>query len=254
MMYATSLVMETCLRAGEIMLKNGAETYRVEDTIGRIARACDVKTAHSYVTPTGIFISLTGPEYENEQTKIIRISNRAIDLNKVTLVNDVSRKLALGSLTLHDARHMLDDIDSKPLIYHPWVQHVAAGVASGCLAIVFGGTIKDFAPAFIAGLLANVTLMSLNSIVSETRFVAEFIATIIAALSSILFFSLSFGEHLDFMIIGSLMPLFPGVAVTNSVRDIMAGDLVAGVARGAEAMLTALAIATGVSIVLAIFV
>lgn len=45
--------------AGRIMLKNGAETYRVEDTIIRICKSRkNIQYVDAFVIPTGIFISL----------------------------------------------------------------------------------------------------------------------------------------------------------------------------------------------------
>ena len=47
------------------------------------------------------------------------------------------------------------------------------------------------------------------------------------------------------IIVGSLMPFVPGVACTNGLRDYMAGDLVSGNSRIAEALLFAISIAIG---------
>ena len=56
-----------------------------------------------------------------------------------------------------------------------------------------------------------------------------------------------------FIIIGVIMPLLPGVALTNCIRDIMNGDLVSGSARLMEALLTGGCIAVGAGIVMLIF-
>ncbi len=48
---------KVCILAGKIMLVSGAETYRIEDTMSRIARAYGVKNPQSYSTPTGINFS-----------------------------------------------------------------------------------------------------------------------------------------------------------------------------------------------------
>ena len=49
----------------------------------------------------------------------------------------------------------------------------------------------------------------------------------------------------DTVIIGTIMLLVPGLAITNAVRDSIAGDLISGLARGAEALLIAVAVALG---------
>ena len=49
------------------------------------------------------------------------------------------------------------------------------------------------------------------------------------------------------------MPLLPGLDITNAIRDTVNGDLVSGVARTAEALLKAVAIAAGVGVVIALW-
>ena len=56
------------------------------------------------------------------------------------------------------------------------------------------------------------------------------------------------------VIIGNMMPLVPGVAFTNGLRDLINGDLVSGIARVVEAILIAFAIALGVGIALQLLV
>src|SRR5437762_1869247 len=77
--------LEVCLLAGKMMLQSGAETARVEDTMVRIAASCGFRESYSFVAPTVIVFSLVG----TEPAKVIRISERATDLRKITLVNDI---------------------------------------------------------------------------------------------------------------------------------------------------------------------
>ena len=58
--------------------------------------------------------------------------------------------------------------------------------------------------------------------------------------------------QIDKVIIGSIMLLVPGLVLVNAVRDLLAGDIVAGAARLLEAFLIALAIAAGTGISLLI--
>ncbi|GAA3332351.1 hypothetical protein GCM10020331_092110 [Ectobacillus funiculus] len=62
----------------KIMLQSGAETYRVEDTMTRIAASFGIHDSHSFVTPTGIIFSIEGMD----PTKFVRISDRSTDLEK----------------------------------------------------------------------------------------------------------------------------------------------------------------------------
>ena len=65
------LLMNTAILAGETMLKSGAETYRVEDTINRILKTSNAQTVETVVLMTGIFVTLddrqqTGPRAGDE--------------------------------------------------------------------------------------------------------------------------------------------------------------------------------------------
>jgi len=52
------------------------------------------------------------------------------------------------------------------------------------------------------------------------------------------------------IIIGAIMLLVPGVTIVNAIRDTIAGDLVAGIARGADAFSSAAGISVGVGLAL----
>ena len=45
------------------------------------------------------------------------------------------------------------------------------------------------------------------------------------------------------MITGAIMPLVPGLAITNAIRDIIAGDYLSGGARLFDAVVVAIALA-----------
>lgn len=240
-------IMEVCLLAGRIMLQSGAETYRVEDTMMRIASSFGAKESHSYVTPTGIMFSIESDE--STQTKLARITDRTTDLHKVTLVNSISRKISNGELTMADAYQELMDIKNSSPTYSVPIQIIAAAIASGCFLIMFNGTWSDFLPALVAGGTGLISFIYAQKLV-PIKFFSEFVASLIIGLLSLIFVNIGWGTELDKIIIGSVMPLVPGLLLTNAVRDLMAGHLVSGLSKGAEALLTAFAIGSGIAVVL----
>jgi uncharacterized membrane protein YjjP (DUF1212 family) len=242
-------IAQVCLLAGKIMLENGGETYRVEDTMIRIASAFGVPNSHSFVTPTGIIFSLDGPE---PTTRLIRISDRSTDLRKVTVVNAVSRRISLGELTVTEAYRLLEDIDKATPGYPVWFKITAAAVASGCFLIMFNGAWQDFIPAFLTG-GAGFSFLIYSHRVVPIKFFAEFLASLLIGTIACLFLKVGIGHDLDKMIIGSVMPLVPGLLITNAVRDLMAGHFVSGLSKGAEAFLTAFAIGAGIAFVLSLY-
>ncbi|WP_047982753.1 threonine/serine exporter family protein [Ornithinibacillus contaminans] len=232
--------------AGRIMLESSAETYRVEDTMNRIARAFDVKNPQSYVTPTGINFSVDQAEAAN----MMRIEKRTTDLYKIAAVNSISRRIAAGELSLDEALVVLKELAGKKFLYSNKLMVAIAAIASGCFTIMFGGIWADFIPSVIAGGVGFLGFLLFDKLV-EIRFISEFVASFIVGILAVLFVHTGLGVELDKIIIGAVMPLVPGLHITNAVRDLMAGHLVAGVSKGVEALLTAFAIGTGVAVVLA---
>ena len=106
------LLMDTALLAGQIMLKSGAETYRVEETICRILQTSGLATTETFATVTGLFATLADPTID-PITRIIRVSEKESNLGQVCAVNDISRKLCAGQLSVEDAYWRLLEIKER---------------------------------------------------------------------------------------------------------------------------------------------
>nr|WP_272945322.1 threonine/serine exporter family protein [Paenibacillus gorillae] len=241
-------ILRICLLAGKIMLQNGGETSRVEDTMMRIAAAYGYDNSHSYVTPTGILFAIDGTA---PATRLIRISERSTNLQKVTIVNDISRRICGDGMTPVEALSLLQETDTQPFAYPEWLRIATAALASGCFAIMFRGGWSDFMPAVLAGGIGFLLVVLLNRFV-PVKFFAEFLAAAAIGGTAVLLTQNGVGADLNIIIIGSVMPLVPGLHITNAVRDLMAGHLVSGLSKGAEAFLTAFAIGSGIAVVLSL--
>lgn len=239
------LALDCFLLAGRIMMESGAETYRVEDTMIRMAVSQNMVNSHCFVTPTGIMFSPS----EELATRFVRINNRSTDLERVALVNSVSRNLVSGEYTLQQAYDEMLMIDQTNYRSSIWVQTLAASMASACFFILLGGSWINLPFAFVIG---GIGFIIVEKILEETRvkIFAEFIgAFVIGILASLAVYS-GIATNLDTLIIGSIMPLVPGLLITNAVRDLMAGHFVSGLSKGAEAFLTAFAIGAGIALVI----
>ncbi|MGF9908010.1 threonine/serine exporter family protein [Brevibacillus porteri] len=244
---SSDLVMDTCLLAGSIILKNGGETYRTEETMALIAKAAGMDDVNSSATPTSIILSFRCSGLDH--TRMVRTPKRTTNLNKITLVNDVSRQFVGGKINLEQAYRRLREIDQKKQIYPKWLQHLAAATASGSFSMLAGGDWFSLVPSAMAGLIVNLSQEYLEQFV-RMKFFTEFSAALLGGLFALLTVTFFPQLHLSIIIIGAMLPLFPGIAITNSLRDLMAGDLVAGVSRGVEAMLTAVSVAVATAIIL----
>ena len=85
------------------------------------------------------------------------------------------------------------------------------------------------------------------------KFFSEFISAAVVIAIAAFFTKIGWAHNQDIITIAGVMPLVPGILITNAIRDLMAGELIAGMSRGVEASLTSFAIGAGVAIVLLIF-
>jgi uncharacterized membrane protein YjjP (DUF1212 family) len=236
--------------AGRVMLENGAETYRAEETVERILTSRGIARTHSFVIPTAIFISI---EYEDElYSHSERIKNIGIDLMRITRVNELSREFVESGMSIEMAKEKLNAIKQSSQ-YGIKTRILFAGVAGSFIALLFKGGWVEFGGAFIASLITAYVLEHL-SLAGASLFARNLIGGATAATASILFgivfTSLNLAPDLDIIIIGSIMTMVPGVAITNAVRDSISGDYVSGLSRSSEALVIAVAMAFGVGLVL----
>lgn len=247
------LLFRFALETGEVMLSNGAETFRVEDTIKRILQTSKFQVTESFVTPTGIFVTLDDSSIDMS-TQVKRIKYRTIDLNKVTKANEISRQYVEGLLPLEKAYETILSIKMEESPYNRHLQLLAISAASGFFALVFNGTPVDAVTACFVGFFMGILNLYLSWKFRSIFFV-DFISGASIAVLSILFTSVfPLSRNIDLIIISSLMPLVPGLAITTAVRDAMQGDFISGVTRAVEAIFIAVSIASGVGIVLKLYI
>ncbi|MCV3097478.1 threonine/serine exporter family protein, partial [Enterococcus hirae] len=85
------------------------------------------------------------------------------------------------------------------------------------------------------------------------KFLSEFLSSLLIGLTAILSVRVGLGANQDLIIIGCVMPLVPGVQITNAIRDLLAGHYVSGVSRGTEAMMTATMIGFAIAFIFQLF-
>lgn len=241
------------VRAGEIMMKSGAEIYRVEDTITRICKAGRISYVDVFATPTGIFVTMDEGARDSEVfTYVKRIKGSGTDLAKISEINRFSREFTSTDLSVDEGMEILTEIENRPK-YPPYLQIAGAALIASFFCVLLGGGIADFASALVIGALSYGLSMLLD--MADINFFIRgfcccFFATFLALLASSLSIAPSYGS----IIIGVMMIFVPGVAITNSMRDFLSGDMLSGLARAAEAVIIAFSLAVGAGIMLKLWV
>lgn len=238
--------LETAVFAGNILLESGAEIFRVEETILRIAHAYGVQSCNTFIMSSGIFTTAGGPG-EEYFAKVKHIPLSAVRLDKVERVNQLSREIVAGQHTIEEAYAALQEISSLPK-KSKWLRTLACGLGAGSFCYFFGGTLMDCLAAFGCGLLLHGYLLLLEG-KKLSKITVNVTAAGVSTLFAILACLVGLGQNLNQVIIGSIIPLVPGVSFTNAIRDIADGDYIAGSVRMMDALLIGFCIAGGVGIV-----
>jgi len=240
--------LEVAILAGRIMLENGAETSRVENTIQIICKSRGL-VVENFTIPTGIFLSC---QHNDEYFPyVIRTKSMTIDLEIIAKINSFSREFVSSGMSPEEAFVQLDEIKKTPH-FKPWIVSVFGGVAGGFFTLAFKGKPLEamiaFVTSFIVVTVVNRLAKYAGSFVRNA--VGGMVNTLVAYILITLFSGIDSQLPLSNVVIGSLMPLVPGVAITNAFRDSISGDFVSGVSKLTEAVLIAVAIALGVGVIL----
>ena len=195
---STREALDVASLAGDILLASGAEIFRVEETIDRIARAYGVDSSDAFVLSSGIFLTAeSGKKQEFARVRHIPLS--AARLDKVTAVNQLSREIEEVAFL-------------SGFVLYFYLLYLLRGRMSKIATNISGG--------------ALVTLIA------------------------VFLYQAGIGHHLDKVIIGSIIPLVPGVNFTNAIRDIADQDYIAGSVRMLDALLVTFCIALGVGLII----
>lgn len=235
-------VMEIALEAGHILLENGAEIFRVEETIDRICHHYGFESGNAFVLSNGIFLT-AGNERENFFAKVQHIPVSGTHLDKVAAVNQLSREIEQGNYTPKQVKEELERIRQMPG-KRKGVQIFASGIGSAAFCMLFGGNLIDSMVAFVAGVILYIYVLQVG--LHFSKIVGNILGGLLVTMFCGLCYHFGIGKHLNFMIIGAIMPLIPGVAFTNAIREIADADYISGTVRMMDALVGFLSIAIGV--------
>ncbi|MDI3537196.1 MAG: hypothetical protein PWP30_1678 [Eubacteriaceae bacterium] len=237
------------IEIGTLLLSSGAETYRVEESVARVCLSLGAKDAEIFVIPNTIIIYLRRGHEAISKTR--RIHGRVIDLTTVDQINNLSRRLCKESLSYSEIIKEIDIIRVIPA-YPLALQIFSTGFAAFAFALFFNATLKNSLFAFLIGILIDLQIRYMTKF-DTNRFFMTVIAGMLISTIAVTLMLLGYTDNFNTIIIGSIMPLVPGLAITQSLQDVIAGDYLAGITKGLEACLIAAAIAIGIAIPISFF-
>ena len=220
----------------------GAETFRVEESIGRIFAAYGIQ-AEVFAIPNCLTVSI---ETENGQnlTRMRRIGQHGNDLDSVERFNGLSRAICNRTPDPQEGKRWLDLVRQSRRQYSYPVFLLGNFLGGAGFSLIFGGTLQDLLCGGACGIIVGIVTHFLEKM-KANPFFRTIAAAFFMALFAYLMGSFRICHNADMAIIGALMILVPGLLFTNAMRDIIYGDTTSGINRIVQVFLTAVALALG---------
>ena len=232
-------VLDLSMEAGRILLDAGAEIFRVEETIKRIAMAFGIEKCSPFVMSTGIFLTAENEEGEM-YASVKHIPIQEVKLHRIAAVNQLSREIVEGKYTIEEAEKKLEDIKKEPG-KSDISRMIASGIGSGGFCYLLGGQAMDMLAAFLSGFLLYLVLLAFEKREKTTsKIVLNMIGGFCVSLFAVFFYRIGLGNT-------------PGSILVNAVRDFAEGNYIGGGVRFLDALMVALGIALGVSLMHVIY-
>lgn len=242
-------ILDVAVEMGHILLQSGAEIFRVEDTMRRVCDHFQVDSCSFFVTANAIMSSTNN--HERPLAKVRYVPVRGTQFDRIVAINQLSREIATGNCeSIDEIERRVQEIKEMPLVSNK-LCYFASAMAAASFCILFGGGFADTVTAFIAGYVLYVFLLHPGKHMS--KIFANICSGAIITIFCLLSYRLGLGQNLNHMLSGAILPLVPGVAFTNGIRDIGGGDHLSGTVRLLDAFWTFLCIAIGVGVVFSLY-
>lgn len=227
---------------GEQMLISGAEVHRVEESINRICRAFGAIRVDVFIITNSMVVTVHTSDAKT-YTQTRRVTSATTNYEKLHRLNQLSRDICEKQLTEQEIETKLTNaVNCNKFPF--WLEFVCYCVIAGAFTLFFGGSIIEALVSFVVGAVVRLGTYFFDKIITNNIF-RKFFSTVMATFLAFLAVAFHWIPDVDMVIIGNIMPLIPGIGLTNALRDLFTGDSIAGLLRTIEAVLTALAIAAG---------
>ena len=243
-------LLHAVLDIGEDMLNSGAEISRVEDSICRMCASYGVRRVNTFTITSNMIVTLEIDE-DTVITQTRRIHPSTTDFTRLERLNALSRTICATQPSVEEIRVRYQAIAARPSMPR-WLAYPGGALTASSFAVFFGGNWLDgIAAALLALLIEFLVLRPVRRQANPILYL--FLVSLLTGCGGIALVKLGLGVHLDKILIGCIMLTIPGIAITNAVRDFLAGDIVSGLLRLCDSLLQAAGIACGFCLAIYLF-
>lgn len=243
-------VLDLAAEIGCRLMSSGAEIYRVEESMQRLLGAYALPDAEVFAIPSCVIVSVAAPDGRTV-TRMRRIGAHGTDIETLERCNELCRRLCASTPPAEEALEMARALSDHSRRFGTTLLLFAYGLAPMFFAPLFGGGAQDMVCAFLVGLVVGVMQVYGRRFIAANSFFHTAVSSAAATVAAVALVALGLGTSVDTVTISALMMLVPGVALTNAMREIMAGDTISSLSHMADALLCAVAIALGAAVGLA---
>ena len=235
-------ILQGILDIGEEMVCCGAEVSRVEDSILRMCESYGAERIYVFIITSNIQVTMEAPD-GRILTHIRRLIRYDTNFDRLDYLNNLSRYICANKPDVCELRQKFDEVLARPK-QSVWLHFIGCMLGAGAFAVFFGGSVKDgLASSLMAIVMVLFELFYAKQ--EKNQIVYHFVASVVAGICAHVFVALGIGDHVEMLMIGGIMLLIPGIALTNAVRDMLTGDIASGLLRLCNSLLIAAAIACG---------
>jgi len=249
-MLESKKILDLSVSMGEELLKNGAEIYRVQETVEHVMQAYGAEDYNVFVLTNGIFATVN-ENREDAGSMVRNVPIGTVNLEKIAAINQLSREICQGTCSVREANERLEQC-RKSSVLPKRILIPACGVGSAGFCYLLGGKPFDSLFSFFLGMLLQWFLLA-----AEERHVSKFLTDILGSamvtIGGLVLYVIGLGIQFDRVIIGGIILLMPGVALVTAIRDLFNGDYLSGSIRLMDALLTGACIAIGVGAAVKVF-
>ena len=238
-------ILSTILDIGAEMIRSGAETHRVEDSLYRLASAYHFSAPNFWVVPTNIQATVTSKDGQC-LTQIRHVRNAGIKFDRLDSLNDLSRKVCHNPVGADEFERLFHLILEKPV--QPLWKSIIAGILSGAaFGVFFNCNVLDTVAAAAASLVITFSRKALMP-QENNPLILNFLISVITELVILLCVFNRIGQHTGAITTGVIMLLISGLGVTNGIRDLVHLDTFSGLVNLTASFTGAVGIALGIAL------
>ena len=235
-------LLQAILEIGEQMLIAGAEVSRVEDSIIRLCQSYSCYKVNVFIITSNMQVTMITPQGKI-CTQIRRVDDYGVNFDRLDYLNDLSRRVCRERYPVDQIYVELEKVMSRPS--GSLGRNIFASIlVSAGFSVFFSGSFRDVISSAILGVIISI----LNNIVfkkEKNLFVSSFAVSFISGVSAFVLVLTRIGSNVNIIMIAGIMILIPGIAMTNSIRDMLTGDIATGTLRLLNSVMIAISIASG---------